>query len=36
MDEIRAATIVTQEKTWAYVTLTKPDVTFRLTITLER
>jgi protoheme IX farnesyltransferase len=33
MDEIRAATIATQGKTWAYVTLTKPDVTFLVVIT---
>jgi protoheme IX farnesyltransferase len=33
MDESRTAMIATQGKTWAYVTLTKPDVSFLVVIT---
>jgi heme o synthase len=33
MDEIRAGAISTYEKPWAYVVLTKPDVTFLVVIT---
>src|SRR5579871_1699518 len=33
MSETRAAAVAVSDKTWAYVTLTKPDVTFLVVIT---